>query len=536
MRTKYPGFMKSRYWVFPLLFLGTTFGVVHLWKNSAGIPAPIMNEASRPTITRRNDPQETAPVPAVYRLTPEQEAEALTREQLVAVFEKDGAAAALAAAKALTGPDRESQILSLLLHLSRIDPEFVAGELKSAGLEKYYQETVADSIVENWKDGKKALAWASSQLTGNHRKMAVCRALGTLVRTDSQAALAYLDTLAPSGTRGQAICNVFSSWGGFDPQAALSQAAQLPPDDAESATGYVLSSWTRTHPEDAAAWVMTSAHPSPNQIRDVFLAWSDIAQASADAWFRSLPDSPAKKQAKASIERTEILTRTTVCGPATPPDESWKNKPVAEMKAEDLRNWGYQDPDGARRHLEQSSDDPALKELAVTIAAGISTKESPAAACEWAMKLPPGLGSDSLRLAVIAWAGKDPATATEKIRSLPPERRDPLARAIAENWSRQDPAPAAAWVATWPDGNQPALVVEVLQQWTDQDPGEAYRWLGSLPASAGRDEGIYYMIRREAGSDPESVVPWIDLISEPKLREERRGLLDAYRKSVRKKP
>lgn len=534
MRTKHPGFIKSRYGVFLLMFLATTSGVVHFWKNPGGFPAPVMNEAPRPTITRSTDPQDFASVPAVYRLTPEQETEALTRERLVAISEKDGAAASLTAAKAITGPDRESQILSLLLHLSRIDPEFVAGELKSAGLEKYYQETVADSIVENWKDGKKALAWASSQLTGNHRKMAVCRALGTLVQTDSQAALAYLDTLAPSGTRGQAICNVFSSWGGFDPQAALEYAATLSPEDAESARQYVVGSWARTDPQQAAAWVSSLSNPSSFVIGEVVRNWPLESKPAAETWLQSLPESSAKTEA---LAQTNMNSSGTICTfGGSPPDESWKHKPVSEMKAEDLRNWGYQDPVGARRHLEQSPDDPALKELAITIAAGISTKESPAAAYDWAMKLPPELGSDSLRLAVIAWAGKDPATATEKIRSLPPERRDPLARAIAENWSRQDPAPAAAWVATWPDGNQPALVVEVLQQWTDQDPGEAYRWLGSLPAGAGRDEGIYYMIRREAGNDPESVVPWIDLISEPRLREERRGLLDAYRKSFRKKP
>lgn len=493
---------------------------------------PVTNDAPRPTITRRSAPTETPAIPAAYRLTPEQEAQAHTREQLVAIFEKDGAAAALAAAKALTGPERDEQILTLLLHLSRIDPEFVAAELKSAGLDKYSEETVANSILENWKDGKKALDWASSQLTGNQRKMGVCRALGTLVQTDSQAALAYLDTLAPSGTRDQAICNVFSSWGAFDPHAALKHAANMIPEDAESARQSVVGSWTRTDPHQAAAWVSSKPNASPYLIAQVVRNWPLESKSAAETWLQSLPESPAKTEALAQTNSNSFGTICTFGGGL--PDESWKNKPVSEMKAEDLRNWGNQDPAGARRHLDQAPDDPALNDLAISIAAGISTKESPAAAYEWAMKLPPGLGTDSLRLAVIAWAGKDPATATEKIRSLPPERREPLARAIAENWSRQDPAPAAAWVATWPDGNQPALVVEVLQQWTDQDPGEAYRWLGSLPAGAGRDEGIYYMIRREASSDPESVVPWIDLISDPKLREERRGQLEGYLKNFRK--
>jgi hypothetical protein len=71
-------------------------------------------------------------------------------------------------------------------------------------------------------------------------------------------------------------------------------------------------------------------------------------------------------------------------------------------------------------------------------------------------------------------------------------------------------------------------VREVLQHWSELEPREAYHWLGTLPAGESRDEGISYMIRREAPRDSESLAPWIELISEPKLREEQRHRLEQY--------
>ena len=55
----------------------------------------------------------------------------------------------------------------------------------------------------------------------------------------------------------------------------------------------------------------------------------------------------------------------------------------------------------------------------------------------------------------------------------------------------------------------------------------AYKWLESLPSGAKRDEGISYMIRREASDDPQALVPWLELISEPTLREKKKRELES---------
>ncbi len=118
------------------------------------------------------------------------------------------------------------------------------------------------------------------------------------------------------------------------------------------------------------------------------------------------------------------------------------------------------------------------------------------------------------------------------VPTVEPERRGALASALADSWGRKDPAAAAAWAETYPGGDQKTLVRGILQHWSELEPREAYHWLGTLPAGESRDEGISYMILREAPRDPGSLLPWIDLISNPKLREEKRYLLGQYKKPV----
>ena len=153
-------------------------------------------------------------------------------------------------------------------------------------------------------------------------------------------------------------------------------------------------------------------------------------------------------------------------------------------------------------------------------------KEGPAAAFAWAQTLQGEAGKEALRCAVISWAGSDPAAAAKNLEVFAPEKRAPLATALVENWAQHDPATAAAWVAAYDGAEQKSLVREVLQRWTDSQPREAYAWLGTLPMGPSRDEGINYLLRIEARTDPKSVLPWIDLISEPQLREKMRNRLN----------
>ncbi len=486
--------------------------------------------AERSSYSQRNDAPGDVPTKPSGRSRRVEQSTDLSADDLVAIHERNGAAAALDAAKALTGSRRGSQVSFILAYLARIDPEFVANELRNAGLDATLHGFVVDAVLLEWKDGENALAWADTQLTGETRMRAVATALGILVRTDPQAALAYLDTMPESNSRRQAISSLFGAWGRHDPQAALWNAAQLPADEVASATRQVLRSWLRDHPEEVAAWLESYDSPSPSLLRDLYLAWPEHAETSAQEWFDSLPESAAKLEAKAGIEQMKSapMTITIVCGPATAPNESWKTKQVSEMTDQDLRNWAYQDKPGARRFLEQAPDNPDLREMVIAAAASMASDEGPEAAFDWALQLEPGLRAAALRLAVSSWSRKDPAAAAEKIATIPADHREPLALALAENWSRQDPAAGAAWVANSHEPNQPALVVKVIEQWAGMEPDKAYGWLGTLPAGAARDEGISLMIRREARHDPESLLPWVDQISQPEMQREMSAFLQGW--------
>ncbi|MEO5715840.1 MAG: hypothetical protein ABIT37_20340 [Luteolibacter sp.] len=459
----------------------------------------------------------------------------LTSDELVVIYESKGAAAALTAAKGMTGPERASQVVFILTYLARIDPEFVAGELKGAGLNAVHQSHVVDAVLNEWKDGEKALEWAKSGFTGDLLKKAAGGALRILVRTDPQAALAYLDTLSPGGSRLQAMADIFVPWGECDPKAALKLLAEnFPADEKGSATDWVITGWSRNQPAEAAAWVGAVQDEAlrARLVADVARNWKSKSPTEATAWVESLPEGAGKQAGKAVFKETVI---TEECGFGTSgPDVSWKTKAVATMDDKDFRNWGFQDPEGARKFLETAPEAKDLARLAGTVEIGIATKEGPAAAFDWAQTLQGEAGKEALRCAVISWAGSDPAAAAEKLKSLAPEQRPPLATALAENWSRSDPATAAAWVAAYDGTEQKSLVREVLQQWTDSQPREAYAWLGTLPMGPSRDEGINYLMRREASSDPKSVLPWIDLLSTPPLREKMRRELDGYLKADRK--
>ncbi len=458
-----------------------------------------------------------------------------TVDELVAIYESKGAAAALAAAKSMTGPERASQVVFILTYLARIDPEFVAGELKDAGLDTTHQGFIVDAVMTNWKDGKKALAWATSNFTGDLLKAAVGGALRILARTDPDAALAYLETLPASGSRRQAMVDLFVSWGECDPKAALKLlSGSFPAEDRSSATASVISGWSRIHPAEAAAWVETVQDETlrVRWVGEVARSWKSKSPTEATAWVESLSEGSGKDAGKAALKEAVISIE---CGFSTQaPDESWKTKTIATMEDKDFRNWGYQDPEGAKKFLETAPEGKNLGELAIIVAAVMSGKEGPEATFDWAQTLQGEAGKNALRLAVTSWAGKDPAAAAKRLEAIAPEQREPLASALAENWCRSDPAAAAAWVAAYPGTGQKTLVREVLQQWTDSQPREAYVWLGNLPMGQSRDEGINYLMRREASSDPQAVLPWIDLLSEPKLREKMRRELDGYLKRAGK--
>ena len=449
----------------------------------------------------------------------------LSHDDLLAVYNREGAAAALAAAKSQPWPNRDDQVFFILTHLATENPEFVAAQLKTSGLNTFLRTGLVDTILKNWKDGRKALDWAENELTGELHCKAVAGALGILVKSEPEAAFGYFEKLPASKARSQTICDLFVAWGSHDPESALMKVKELTPEDAQSATEHVLRGWAKADPAAAAAWVLKTAPHDEKWIAGVFQSWISVSPDGARAWFDSLPEGDAKKTAHfLCVSSSGTVSVGVFSRRIETLDDTWATKPFSERDPTDLMHWAIQDTEGARSFVERNGTNPALKQLAPQVAAAISGKIGPSEAMDWALRLPEENEIRKFARGEVlnGWCDRDPAAAAGKLESLTPEQCGEMPIYLARTWVSQHPAAAADWVAGWKGGNQATMIEEVIDKWPDQDPQAAYQWLGTLPAGDGRDAGIKTMIRRERDSAPETLQPWIDLISDPQLREKTR--------------
>lgn len=453
----------------------------------------------------------------------------LSNDDLVALCDREGAAAALVAAKSQPWPNRDDGVFFILTHLATVNPEFAAAELKTSGLSAFLKSGVVDTILKNWKDGRKALDWAENQLTGELRGKAVAGALGILVKSEPEAAFGYFEKMPASETRSQTICELFAAWGSHDPESALRKAKELTADDAQSATEHLLRGWAKVDPAVAAAWVLETAPTNEILMAGVYQSWTSVSPGGAKAWFDSLPEGDAKKIAHyLTISSSGTFTMGVFSRRIETLDDTWATKPFSGRNPADLMHWARQDTEGARSFVERNGTNPALKQLAPQVAAAISGKNGPSEAMDWALRLPEENEIRKFARGEVlnGWCDRDPAAAAGKLESLTPEQCGEMPIYLANTWVSQDPAAAADWVAGWKGGNQKEMIQSVIDKWPDQDPQAAYQWLGTLPAGAGRDAGIKTMIRREQESAPDTLQPWIDLISDRQLREKTRRELD----------
>ena len=205
----------------------------------------------------------------------------LLEDDLLAIYHREGAAAALAAAKSQPWPDRDNRVGFILTHLAAENPEFVAAELKTSGLSAFFRNHLLELILKNWNDGRKALEWAENRLTGELRCKAVAGALGILVRSEPDAAFSYLEKMPVCEARRQTICELFATWGSFDPQTALMKARQLAPDEGQFAIEHLLRGWAKTDPESAAAWVLETGPTNGKWIAGVIQSWITLSPDKA---------------------------------------------------------------------------------------------------------------------------------------------------------------------------------------------------------------------------------------------------------------
>lgn len=446
----------------------------------------------------------------------------LTVDQLVAVYNSRGAPAALESAKASTGKDRDSNVLFVLSYIAKVEPEWVAENLKGSGLSVTHQGMVVSAVMESWKDGFGALVWASAEFTGDLRKTAIGQALKILIQSDPQIAVTYLESMPPGASRSQASADIFSAWGGHDPRAAISYATELQSsDERASALSYVVSAWARANPREAVGWLesVQESELKTTLIREAADGWYSTAPEDAVSWVSKIAEVPFRESILDQF--AEIERNTIRCGefdPSQPANDEWKRKSVSEMTDVDLYDWASQETEKFLSFVENAPADTDLKPLALPAVVAMAENDGIATAFKFAKAFPGKARPEAMRVATIMWAGEDPSSAAAQLLPMEPGVRQPLSTALVDRWSRDDPAAAASWVGSLELSEQTPLIVPIFQIWSDQDPRRAYKWIESLPAGEARDAGLNQVLNRERDSDPESLDPWVELFSTPELR------------------
>ncbi len=408
----------------------------------------------------------------------------LSRDDLLAIYHRRGAAAALAAAKSQPWPTRDGAVYFILTHIATEDPGFAAAELKSSGLPSHTKSSLVDTILENWNDARKALDWAENQLTGVLRGKAVAGALGILVKSDPDAAFGYLEKMPASVARSEAIPAFFAAWGSHDPATAMRKANELPQEEARLATEHVVRGWAKTDPASAAAWVMENAPTDERWIAGVFQSWISVSRDEAQLWFDSLPEGDAKNHAATlTFGSSGTISMPVFFTLTMPTDHTWSTKPVAERSDRDLIHWAIQDTEDARAFVEQNPGHPASGQLGPQVARAISGKHGTSEAIEWLLGLPEDYEARDRALGFVfrEWSDRDPTAASVKLESMPPDQYGRLPLNLVHTWVAQDPAAAAEWVAGWSGDEQTGMIENVIARWTNHDPHAAYQWLGELP-------------------------------------------------------
>ncbi len=341
----------------------------------------------------------------------------LLEDDLLSIYHRKGAAAALAAAKSTPWPNRDARVFFILKQLASEDPEFAAAELMTSGLDTFLKGALLDTILQNWKDGRKALDWAENRLTGELHCKALGVALGTLVRTEPEAAFSYLEKIPACDARKQIISDLFSAWGSHNPETAMFKAKELAPEEAKSAMAHVVCGWALTDPEAAAAWVLKSAPTDGWWLAGIYQSLLRKSPEQARRWFDALPEGDAKNTVSHSSSGGNAIVMPVFSSRMRTTDDSWASKPVSERNDTDLMNWAIQDTEDARLFVEQNGNNPALKQLAAQVASAISGKIGPSEAMDWALRLPVENGNldTALGHVLYEWAEKDPAAAARKL-------------------------------------------------------------------------------------------------------------------------
>jgi hypothetical protein len=390
---------------------------------------------------------------------------------------------------ALTLPLVDSAVLnSVILSQAMKNPQFVA-----ANFDKLSDDATRNAAIQSmapiWAAGPKgdptaAINWLNQVATGVTYEKAVNSIIAGLAdpavstTTDANgqthmvtggqanyaAAVSVLAQVTDPTARSQAIVTLASNWTQDSPQDALTWAQSLQGSESVSALNAIVSTWSKSDPTAAFAYVQNS--PDPTAFASIAPA---LAQAEAQAnpqaalaFAQSLPDGDAKTQA---------LNNALVGLAKSDFPDAWSdatNLPDGDTRTTEMTNLvgteAAKDPTQAVPLLDQFAAGPVQNNATRTLAKAWAAQD-PTAASTWMNTLPPGSQRNVAVVELItAQSAKDPATALQWAATITtPTTQANQVQKIITTWAKTDPAAAlnAAQSSNLPD-NQKAALVQTL--------------------------------------------------------------------------
>ncbi len=183
-----------------------------------------------------------------------------------------------------------------------------------------YRERLLETITTGIKDEQK-------------RQSALRSTLYCWARKDPASAAAWLDQYTPSKADNNLVWAIAESYGTLDPRANTEWLwSRTPPEKRDEILGYGLSSWSRSNPAEAGAW-LEQAGVTDGGAQIMASAWARRDLDRAVAWAGRV--SPEKRADAVASAIAGSLSMSLPPGPGNTPDVT-PYAAIAGVSAEDL--------------------------------------------------------------------------------------------------------------------------------------------------------------------------------------------------------
>lgn len=242
-----------------------------------------------------------------------------------------------------------------------------------------------------------ALEWAFGGTGTKDGSMTSTASMGValaLASANPEAAAAWASDQISGRERTIAVAAIAREWAKTDPVAAATYAAQLssePGGGGRWLVPGVVEQWAATDPSGAAAWVATFPDSRERNmgVSQVITAWATKDTAQAITWANGLTDPKIQRTAYASIARTWASTEPQQA-------VSWAlqiSDPQAQASAVSaaISNWASQDPPAAAAAVASIGDESAKKDAITRIAFEWARRDLASATAWVNSSVPPGM-------------------------------------------------------------------------------------------------------------------------------------------------